>query len=200
MAILAASACSRDYSLSPSGVDEPGVPLSDSGKGVTAQADCSLTQGFWKNHEEVWPVEELILGGATYTKPQLLAILRTSPRGDATYILIHQFIAANLNLADRADLYGRNASCRPTSRKKSGPEVEGEREIVTPVPVLHTVSEAHDGSRRCRSGEVRVPTRRWGSGREGGVRDRSGRRPVRGLRNAGLACPWAVRQPKGGRA
>jgi len=103
VAILAASACSRDYSLSPSGVDEPGVPLSDSGKGVTAQADCSLTQGFWKNHEEVWPVEELILGGITYTKPQLLAILRTSPRGDATYIVIHQFIAAKLNMANGAD-------------------------------------------------------------------------------------------------
>ena len=102
-AILVASACSRDYSSSPSGVDEPGLPLSDSGKGVTAQADCSLTQGFWKNHEEAWPVEELILGGSTYTKTQLLAILGTPPRGDATYILIHQLIAAQLNVADGAD-------------------------------------------------------------------------------------------------
>lgn len=103
VAMLAASACSRDYSPSPSGVDEPGLPLSDSGKRVTAQADCSLTQGFWKNHEEVWPVEELILGATTYTKPQLLAILRTPSRGDATYILIHQLIAARLNIANGAD-------------------------------------------------------------------------------------------------
>jgi len=103
VAILAASACSRDYSPSPSGVDEPGLSLSDSGKGVTAQADCSLTQGFWKNHEEVWPVEELILGGNTYTKLELLVILGTSPRGDATYILIHQLIAARLNVAGGAD-------------------------------------------------------------------------------------------------
>jgi hypothetical protein len=103
VAMLAAGACSRDHSPSPSGVDGPDLPLSDSGKRVTAQADCSLTQGFWKNHEEVWPVEELILGTTTYTKLQLLAILRTPTRGDATYILIDQLIAARLNIANGAD-------------------------------------------------------------------------------------------------
>ncbi len=103
VAIVVASACSRDHSPLPSGVDEPGLPLSDSGQRVTAQADCSLTQGFWKNHEQAWPVEELTLGGTTYTKAQLLAILTTSPRGDATYILIHQLIAARLNVANGAD-------------------------------------------------------------------------------------------------
>jgi hypothetical protein len=103
VAIVAASACSRDYSQSPSGVDEPGVPLAESGNRVTAQADCSLTQGFWRNHEEAWPVEELILGGTTYTKTQLLAILLTPSRGDATYTLVHQLIAAKLNIANGAD-------------------------------------------------------------------------------------------------
>jgi hypothetical protein len=75
--------------------------------GVTAhavrQGNCTLTQGFWKNHAEAWPVEELILGDTTYTKAQMLAILRTPPRGDATYILIHQLIAAKLNVAGGAD-------------------------------------------------------------------------------------------------
>jgi len=103
VAIVAASACSRDRSPLPSGVDEPGLSLSDSGKRVTAQADCSLTQGFWKNHEAAWPVEELILGGTTYTKTQLLAILMTPPRGAATYILIDQLIAARLSIANGAD-------------------------------------------------------------------------------------------------
>jgi hypothetical protein len=79
------------------------VPLSESRNRVTAHADCSLTQGFWKNHEEAWPVEELILGGTTYTKAQLLAILMTPPRGDATYILVDQLIAAKLNIASGAD-------------------------------------------------------------------------------------------------
>lgn len=102
MAIVAASACSREHSPLPSGVDEPGPSLSDS-KRVTLQADCSLTQGFWKNHGDAWPVEELILGGSTYTKTQLLAILMTPPRGDATYILIDQLIAAKLSIAGGAD-------------------------------------------------------------------------------------------------
>jgi hypothetical protein len=102
-AIVAAGACSRDHSPLPSGVDEPGLPLSDSGKPVTAQANCSLTQGFWKNHAGAWPVGELVLGANTYTKAQLLAILMTPPRGDATYILAHQLIAAKLNVAGGAD-------------------------------------------------------------------------------------------------
>lgn len=105
MAMLALSACSGAYAPSPSGVDGSGPSLSDFGRPGSAakQDNCTLTQGFWKNHEEVWPVEELILGGTTYTKAQLLVILRTAPRGDATYILIHQLIAAKLNLAEGAD-------------------------------------------------------------------------------------------------
>lgn len=103
--ILALSACSGAYAPSPSGVDKPGPSLSDSGRAGSAalQENCTLTQGFWKNHEAAWPVEELILGGTPYTKAQLLAILKTSPLGDATYILIHQLIAAELNLAAGAD-------------------------------------------------------------------------------------------------
>ena len=105
LALLALSACSGAYAPSPSGVDEPGLSLSDFGRPGSAaqQENCTLTQGFWKNHEEAWPVEELILGGTTYTKAQLLVILGTAPRGDATYILIHQLIAARLSVAGGAD-------------------------------------------------------------------------------------------------
>ena len=104
VAILATSACSTGSApSSPSGVDRRGPSLSDSGTpGVTAsQENCTRTQGFWKNHEETWPVEELSLGNVTYTKTELLAILRTPPRrGDATYILAHQLIAAKLTVAE----------------------------------------------------------------------------------------------------
>jgi hypothetical protein len=109
VAVLAVmSACSGEYRPSPSGVDRPGLSLPDSGgAGVTAhargQGNCTLTQGFWKNHDKAWPVEELILGATTYTKAQALEILRTPPRGDATYVLIHQLIAAKLNVAAGAD-------------------------------------------------------------------------------------------------
>ncbi len=60
---------------------------------------CTLTQGFWKNHPEAWPVDELTLGNRTYTKAELLVILKTPTRGDASLILGHQLIAAMLNVA-----------------------------------------------------------------------------------------------------
>ncbi|MDQ3365678.1 MAG: DUF4215 domain-containing protein [Myxococcota bacterium] len=64
--------------------------------------DCTLTQGYWKNHEEAWPVASLALGGVSYTKAQLLSILRTPVKGNGLISLSHQLIAAKLNLANGA--------------------------------------------------------------------------------------------------
>ena len=59
---------------------------------------CHFTPGYWKNdRKHLWPVTSLTIGGVTYTKAQLLVILRTPPRGDATHILAFQLIAAKLN-------------------------------------------------------------------------------------------------------
>ncbi|MDB6024813.1 MAG: hypothetical protein JWM68_1036 [Verrucomicrobiales bacterium] len=67
---------------------------------------CPLTQGYWKNHASVWPVSTLMLGTVTYTKVQLLTILRKDTgngiKGDASLILADQLIAAKLNLANGA--------------------------------------------------------------------------------------------------
>jgi choice-of-anchor A domain-containing protein len=65
--------------------------------------NCTYTQGYWKNHPEAWPVQSLTIGGVTYSKAQLLDIFGTPPRGDVTYVLIHQLIAAKLNAAAGAD-------------------------------------------------------------------------------------------------
>lgn len=65
--------------------------------------NCTYTLGYWKNHPQAWPVESLVIGGQTYTHTQLIAILKKSPRGDATYILARQLIAAKLNIAQGAD-------------------------------------------------------------------------------------------------
>jgi len=65
--------------------------------------DCTYTQGYWKNHPEAWPVDSLTIGGTTYDKDQLLAILNTPPKSDARIILLHQLIAAMLNVANEAD-------------------------------------------------------------------------------------------------
>jgi hypothetical protein len=48
----------------------------------------------------VWPVQTLTIGGHTYTREQLVKILQTPPKdGNAALILIHQLIAAELNIA-----------------------------------------------------------------------------------------------------
>ena len=64
---------------------------------------CPLTIGYWKNHPNVWPVNTLMLGSQTYTKAELLDILGTPTRGDASLILAKQLIAAKLNIAAGSD-------------------------------------------------------------------------------------------------
>lgn len=60
---------------------------------------CTLTQGYWKNHPEDWPVRSLALGAHRYGQAELLALLRTPVREDVSLALAHQLIAAELNVA-----------------------------------------------------------------------------------------------------
>ncbi len=61
--------------------------------------DCTYTQGYWKNHEEAWPVNNLTLGNVNYTKAQLLQIFGQPAAGNGLIILAHQLIATKLNIA-----------------------------------------------------------------------------------------------------
>ncbi|MFD1095324.1 hypothetical protein [Salegentibacter chungangensis] len=64
---------------------------------------CTYGFGYWKNHEEMWPVEELSLGGTTWDKEYLLALMNTQPdKGDAITTLTHHLITAKLNVANGA--------------------------------------------------------------------------------------------------
>src|SRR4029079_1950870 len=69
----------------------------------TPSGVCPLTQGYWKNHPNAWPVTSLMLGSQTYTQAELLAILNTRVGGDASINLAHQLIAAKLNIAAGSD-------------------------------------------------------------------------------------------------
>jgi hypothetical protein len=68
---------------------------------------CPLSQGFWKNHPNEWPVVSLTLGGQTYSREELLFILHRPVGGrggaDASLILAHQLIAAKLSIASGSD-------------------------------------------------------------------------------------------------
>jgi len=87
----------------------PGVPDVDADHdGVTdcvetCTTNCTFTIGYWRNHPENWPIDSLVVGNRTYTKRELLDILRTPPKGNASIILAYQFIAARLNAAYGAD-------------------------------------------------------------------------------------------------
>src|SRR3989344_3451700 len=67
------------------------------------EENCTYSSGYWKNHEDQWPVQALVIGDVTYTKVELLDILTSPARGDATYNLAHQLIAVKLNITNGAD-------------------------------------------------------------------------------------------------
>ena len=64
------------------------------------------TPGYWKNHPEAWPVDELTCGGQTMTKEEILALMLQPERGDKTKTIFRAVVAAKLNVA-----LGTDASC-----------------------------------------------------------------------------------------
>ncbi len=76
-----------------SGENRSGV---DFGYGGCAPGTGTL--GYWKNHPDAWPEEQITVGGVTYGKDEAIAILRTPSRGDKTYDLFKQLVAAQLNV------------------------------------------------------------------------------------------------------
>jgi hypothetical protein len=85
-----------DYSCPTKGSTDECDHECDNDKG------CTLTQGYWKNHPEAWPVTSLMLGSESYTQEELLQILKTPVRGNGLISLAHQLIAAKLNIANEA--------------------------------------------------------------------------------------------------
>jgi len=70
---------------------------------VSHTGKCPRSQGYYKNHDD-WPVSSLSIGGNTYTRQDLMAILAIAPKkGNATVQLLHQLIAAKLNIAAGVD-------------------------------------------------------------------------------------------------
>jgi len=86
--------------------ERSGRALNGPGDDVGIADDCTLTQGFWKNHADAWPVTSLMLGSVSYDQAQLLEILETPPKGNGLIALAHQLIAAKLNVAAGASTPG----------------------------------------------------------------------------------------------
>jgi hypothetical protein len=80
-----------DFSTDVSGTTKP------------ASQNCTFTQGFWKTHPELWPVDNLTLGTVNYSAAQLLQILNTPAKGNGLISLAHQLIAAKLSIEGGAN-------------------------------------------------------------------------------------------------
>ena len=64
---------------------------------------CTYTQGYWKNHPNAWPAQNVILGTINYTQAQLIQILNQPASGNGLVSLAHQLIAAKLDIGTGAD-------------------------------------------------------------------------------------------------
>lgn len=68
-----------------------------------SDSGCTLTQGYWKNHLDAWPVNSLTLGTVNYDQGSLSLIFSQQVSGNGLVSLAHQLIAAKLNIAKGAD-------------------------------------------------------------------------------------------------
>ena len=70
-------------------------------------AGCGTgTPGYWKNHPEAWPVDEITIGGVTYSKEDAIVLMDHPTKKDKTYTMFQALVAAKLNV-----LIGNDDSC-----------------------------------------------------------------------------------------
>lgn len=66
-------------------------------------AGCVRTPHEWAREAAGWPLDGMSLGGATYSNPELAALLAAEAQGDASAALARAAIAARLNIAAGAE-------------------------------------------------------------------------------------------------
>jgi hypothetical protein len=58
------------------------------------------TPGYWGRHPEAWPVENITIGGVTYSKAEAIDIINMPGKGDKTYDMFAMLVAAKLNMLE----------------------------------------------------------------------------------------------------
>lgn len=66
------------------------------------------TPGYWKNHLEAWPVDEITVGCETYTAEEAIALMSQAVKGDKSVTMFKALVAAKLNIE-----MGCSDSCIP---------------------------------------------------------------------------------------
>ncbi len=64
------------------------------------------TPGYWKNHPDAWPVEEITIGGVDYTVTDAIAEMDKPVKRDMTYAMFQALVATRLNVES-----GSNKTC-----------------------------------------------------------------------------------------
>lgn len=65
---------------------------------IKAEPDgCRQSSGFWKSNPGAWPVESIEIGGVVYPKADAIDIMTAKAKGDKTYSLFIETVAAKLN-------------------------------------------------------------------------------------------------------
>ena len=79
------------------------VPQRNDGYGYGYGYCSPGTPGYWRNHPEAWPVDEITIGGVVYSKSDAIDLIFAPGRGDKTYSLFEHLVAARLNVMKGCD-------------------------------------------------------------------------------------------------
>ena len=74
--------------------------------GESVCAPGTGTPGYWKNHPDAWPVDEITIGGVTYTKAEAIEEMSQPEKNDKTYTMFRALVSAKLNV-----MIGNDDSC-----------------------------------------------------------------------------------------
>ena len=90
---------------SPNGLDTANEPLGSNVRShsliITEEPPTNPgtgTPGYWKNHPDAWPVEEITIGGVTYSKAVAIVEMGAPEKGDKTRTIFRALVAAKLNV------------------------------------------------------------------------------------------------------
>jgi hypothetical protein len=83
---------------------EKAVPKGESEPCGGCEEDCELTPGYWKNHPEAWPLDNITVGGETYTKEEAIEWMSKPVAGDKSITMFKALVAAMLNVEKGCDV------------------------------------------------------------------------------------------------
>jgi hypothetical protein len=77
-----------------------GLSASAPGNEVQACDPCVGvgTPGYWMNHPDAWPIQEIEIGGVTYTKAEAIDLMKQPVKGDKWLTMFPATVAAVLNV------------------------------------------------------------------------------------------------------